>query len=149
MPRLENFAALGQRASSAMYRLLLVFLNFGFIPQCLPQPIAFIPFFRFVPESVRWLLARKDYRKAKKIIKKAAHINGVELSDYVMQTFELQSPTHNANVILLKISFASYCKNKKIHENLSLKHRKMAKISNLTVSMMPMNIMRCGQLLKN
>lgn len=63
-------------------------------------PLLFIGYYWFVPESVRWLLARKDYRKARKIIKKAAHINGVELSDHVMQTFELDSPTHKVNLHL-------------------------------------------------
>lgn len=109
-------------------------------------PLLFIGYYWLVPESVRWLLARKDYRKANKIIKKAAHINGVELSDDVIQTFELESPTHNVKVILLKFSFSRF---EKFHENLLFKFRKMTNISNLMVSMMPISIMRCGQLSKN
>lgn len=62
-------------------------------------PLLFIGYYWIVPESVRWLLARKDYQKARKIIKKAAHVNGVELSDQVIQLFELETPTHSANVI--------------------------------------------------
>lgn len=66
-------------------------------------PLLFIGYYWLVPESVRWLLARKDYTKAKILIRKAARVNGVELSDHVMQSFELKSPTHSANVI--NISF--------------------------------------------
>lgn len=44
-----------------------------------------------VPESVRWLLARKDTGRAGKIVKKAARINGVQLSDQILQSFELKS----------------------------------------------------------
>lgn len=55
-------------------------------------PLLFIGYYWIVPESVRWLLARKDYTQAKKIIRKAARINGVQLSDHVMQSFELKSP---------------------------------------------------------
>lgn len=62
-------------------------------------PLLFIGYYWIVPESVRWLLARKDYTQAKKIISKAARINGVQLSDHIMQSFELKSPTHTANVI--------------------------------------------------
>lgn len=43
-----------------------------------------------VPESVRWLLARKDTGRASKIVKKAAQINGVELSEHILQSFELK-----------------------------------------------------------
>lgn len=61
-------------------------------------PLLFIGYYWIVPESVRWLLARKDYTKARKIIKKAAHVNGVELSEHIIQSFELKSPTHSENV---------------------------------------------------
>lgn len=71
-------------------------------------PLLFIGYYWIVPESVRWLLARKDYTRAKKIIHKAARINGVELSDHIMQSFELHSPTHTANVInILDYFFAA------------------------------------------
>lgn len=61
-------------------------------------PLLFIGYYWIVPESVRWLLARKDYTKAGKIIKKAAHINGVELSEHVLHQFELKSPMHSEKV---------------------------------------------------
>lgn len=48
-------------------------------------------FLRFVPESVRWLLAKKYNSKAGKIIQKAARVNGVELSENVKKVFELNS----------------------------------------------------------
>lgn len=79
-------------------------------------PLLFIGYYWLVPESVRWLLARKDYTKAKILIRKAARVNGVELSDHVMQSFELKSPTHSANVI--NISFwqcKRICRNKSLN----------------------------------
>jgi len=45
-------------------------------------------FFRFIPESVRWLLARQKNRRAGKIVKKAARVNGVILSDRLLSGFE-------------------------------------------------------------
>lgn len=56
-------------------------------------PLLFIAYYWFIPESVRWLLARKDYTKAKKIVQKAAHVNGVELSEQMLHQFELNSPS--------------------------------------------------------
>lgn len=56
--------------------------------------------FRMVPESVRWLLARKDTGRAGKIVKKAAQINGVELSEHILQSFELK-PTDDEKVSVL------------------------------------------------
>lgn len=61
-------------------------------------PLLFIGYYWIVPESVRWLLARKDYSTAQKIIRKAADVNGVELSEQMLQAFELKSPTHSENV---------------------------------------------------
>ncbi|XP_031633751.1 organic cation transporter protein [Contarinia nasturtii] len=58
-------------------------------------PLLFIAYYWFIPESVRWLLARKDYTKAKKIIQKAADVNGVELSEQMLHQFELNSPAHH------------------------------------------------------
>ena len=43
---------------------------------------------RLVPESVRWLLAKKKNRKAGKIIKKAAKINKVVLSQQLVSAFD-------------------------------------------------------------
>jgi hypothetical protein len=45
-------------------------------------------FLRFIPESVRWLLARHKNGRAEKIVKKAARINGVILSDRLLSGFE-------------------------------------------------------------
>lgn len=42
-----------------------------------------------MPESVRWLLAKQNTYKAGKIIKKAAKVNGVVLSDNILQVFEM------------------------------------------------------------
>lgn len=65
-------------------------------------PLIFIGYYWIVPESVRWLLARKDYKQARKLIKKAAHMNGVELSEQMLQQFELKSPRHSTNVSVTK-----------------------------------------------
>jgi hypothetical protein len=45
-------------------------------------------FLRFVPESVRWLLARQKNRRAGKIVRKAARVNGVVLSERLLSRFE-------------------------------------------------------------
>jgi hypothetical protein len=45
-------------------------------------------FLRFIPESVRWLLAKKKNRTAGKIVRKAAEVNGVVLSDLLRSTFD-------------------------------------------------------------
>lgn len=58
---------------------------------------------RFVPESVRWLLAKQNTYKAGKIIKKAAIVNGVVLSDNILQVFEM-TPTDD-----LSSDNVSYC----------------------------------------
>lgn len=55
-------------------------------------PLLFIGYYWIVPESVRWLLARKDYTKARKLIRKAALVNGVELSEHKLQQLDLKSP---------------------------------------------------------
>lgn len=44
-----------------------------------------------VPESVRWLIAQKKTHEAGVIIRKAAKINGKQLSDEIIQAFELKS----------------------------------------------------------
>lgn len=59
--------------------------------------------FRIVPESVRWLMAKQRNKKAYKIIKKAAKVNNVVLSDLVMATFQ---DTNNDK--LGKVSFRPY-----------------------------------------
>jgi hypothetical protein len=45
-------------------------------------------FLRYVPESVRWLLAKRKNRNAGKIVKKAAQANGVVLSDRLISAFD-------------------------------------------------------------
>lgn len=65
-------------------------------------PLLFIGYHWIVPESVRWLLARKDYTKARKLIRKAAHVNGVELSEHKLQQLDLKSPSENVCVKNLK-----------------------------------------------
>ncbi|XP_059619885.1 solute carrier family 22 member 3 isoform X2 [Phlebotomus argentipes] len=51
-------------------------------------PLLFALYYWIVPESVRWLLAKKHTHKAGKIIKRAAKINGVVLSDSILATFD-------------------------------------------------------------
>lgn len=51
-------------------------------------PLLFFVYYWMVPESVRWLIARNDIDKARKIVKKAASVNGVTLSNYILDTFE-------------------------------------------------------------
>lgn len=51
-------------------------------------PLLFFVYYWMVPESVRWLIARNDIDKAGKIVKKAANVNGVVLSNYILETFE-------------------------------------------------------------
>lgn len=51
-------------------------------------PLLFFAYYWMVPESVRWLIARNDTDKARKIVMKAASVNGVVLSNNVLQTFE-------------------------------------------------------------
>jgi hypothetical protein len=45
-------------------------------------------FLRYIPESVRWLLAKRKNRKAGKIVKKAARVNGAVLSDRLLSAFD-------------------------------------------------------------
>lgn len=50
-------------------------------------PILFIVYYWIIPESARWLMAKKRSRKAFKIIRKAAKNNGVELSQSILEGF--------------------------------------------------------------
>lgn len=45
-------------------------------------------YFRLIPESVRWLLAKQKGNRAKKIVCKAAKMNGVTLSESLLSSFE-------------------------------------------------------------
>lgn len=51
-------------------------------------PLIFISYYWFIPESIRWLIAKKRKSKALKIIKKAAKNNGVILSSGTINQFE-------------------------------------------------------------
>jgi MFS transporter, OCT family, solute carrier family 22 (organic cation transporter), member 4/5 len=51
-------------------------------------PFLFVAYYWIIPESIRWLLAKKRNRKAFKIIRKAAKNNGVELSQGIMLKFD-------------------------------------------------------------
>lgn len=55
-------------------------------------PLICIVYYWMVPESVRWLIAREDLQKAKKIITRAAKVNKRELSEALLDSFE-KSPT--------------------------------------------------------
>lgn len=52
-------------------------------------PILFVAYYWIVPESIRWLLAKKRNVEALFLIKKAAKSNGVELSESFLRNFEL------------------------------------------------------------
>jgi MFS transporter, OCT family, solute carrier family 22 (organic cation transporter), member 4/5 len=51
-------------------------------------PILFVAYYWIIPESIRWLLAKKSNDEALKIIKRAAKSNGVELSQGILAKFE-------------------------------------------------------------
>lgn len=51
-------------------------------------PLIFVLYYWFVPESVRWLLIKEKNEKANKIIRKAARVNGVELSERLLASFD-------------------------------------------------------------
>jgi hypothetical protein len=51
-------------------------------------------FLRFIPESVRWLLARQKNDKAGEIVRKAARVNRVVLSERVLAGFESGKTEH-------------------------------------------------------
>lgn len=68
-------------------------------------PLLFFGYYWMVPESVRWLIARNDIHKARKIVKKAANVNGVVLSDYILQTFESKTLEADSVRIFLRFFF--------------------------------------------
>ncbi|XP_069690686.1 organic cation transporter protein [Periplaneta americana] len=51
-------------------------------------PALFALYYWFIPESVRWLLAKNMNRKAGKIVKKAAKVNRVVLSERLLSSFD-------------------------------------------------------------
>lgn len=54
-------------------------------------PIIFVTFYWIIPESARWLMAKKKKRKAFKIIQKAAKENKAELSQNIRDYFREES----------------------------------------------------------
>lgn len=50
-------------------------------------PILFVAYYWIIPESIRWLLAKKRNKKAFKVIRRAARSNGVELSQSILSKF--------------------------------------------------------------
>jgi MFS transporter, OCT family, solute carrier family 22 (organic cation transporter), member 4/5 len=51
-------------------------------------PLILFVYFWIVPESVRWLLAKNQNKRAIKIIKTAAKVNGKEISDETLKKFQ-------------------------------------------------------------
>lgn len=60
----------------------------------IPPMIMFV-YYWIVPESVRWLLAKNKNKQAIKIIKKAAKVNGVELSESMLKQFRELEASEN------------------------------------------------------
>lgn len=56
---------------------------------------------RLVPESVRWLLAKNNIQKAEKVIRKAAVVNGVVLSDNILNSFEIAPHSNEVTIVNL------------------------------------------------
>lgn len=66
----------------------------------IPPMIMFV-YYWIVPESVRWLLAKNKNKRAIKIIKKAAEVNGVVISEKMIREFEeLEAAEKNPEVKL-------------------------------------------------
>lgn len=59
-------------------------------------PFLFIIYYWFVPESVRWLIAREESSKAKKIVCRAAKVNNVVLSENLLNTFKNQQQSDSS-----------------------------------------------------
>ncbi|XP_073812454.1 organic cation transporter protein isoform X2 [Musca autumnalis] len=55
-------------------------------------PLFFLAYYWFVPESVRWLIARNKRESAGKIIRKAAEVNKKELSTALLDNFKSTTP---------------------------------------------------------
>jgi hypothetical protein len=55
--------------------------------------------YRILPESVRWLQSQGRTEDVKKIMLRAAKINGVTLSDQEFSKFELSSDTEKAEEV--------------------------------------------------
>lgn len=83
---LNYFYALGEAAVGLIAWLSHDWVTLQLIVSV--PPLLFFAYYWMVPESVRWLIARNDLDKATKIVKKAASVNGVTLSNYILDTFE-------------------------------------------------------------
>lgn len=79
---LNYFYALGEAAVGLFMWLCKDWRTLQLIVSA--PPILFIFYHWIVPESVRWLLAKEKITKANLIIRKAANINGVVLSDITL-----------------------------------------------------------------
>ncbi|XP_066993627.2 solute carrier family 22 member 2 [Anabrus simplex] len=58
---------------------------------CYGPGIIFLSYYWFLPESVRWLMAKGRMKEAEEIILRAAKVNKVQLSDRVLSRFRDQS----------------------------------------------------------
>lgn len=98
LPWLGTFAVSNIRPWSHFHRILLVSVcslreYFDSILTCALCVILVVC--RMVPESVRWLMSKNKMLRAGKIIRKAAEINGKELSSEMMQQFEMITATED------------------------------------------------------
>lgn len=82
---LNYFYALGEAAVGLIMWLTRDWMILQFLVSA--PPILFVFYYWLVPESVRWLLAKKHNIRAERIIKNAAKINGVVLSDTTLASF--------------------------------------------------------------
>lgn len=83
---LNYFYALGEAVVGIIAWLVPDWVSIQLIVSA--PPFLFIVYYWIVPESVRWLIAKKRNRRAEKIIRKAAKMNGATLSDELLSMFE-------------------------------------------------------------
>lgn len=92
---LNYFYSIGEAAVGLLAWLLRDWVWLQFAVSA--PPLLFVLYYWFVPESVRWLLAKKNTYQAGKIIRRAAIVNGVVLSDNILQVFEMTPTDTNGN----------------------------------------------------
>lgn len=90
---LNYFYALGEAATGLVAWLVPDWVSIQLMVSA--PPFIFIVYYWFIPESVRWLIAKKRNRRAEKIIRKAARMNGATLSDELLSTFEDADSSEN------------------------------------------------------
>lgn len=95
---LNYFYALGEAAVGLIMWLTRDWMTLQFLVSA--PPILFVFYYWLVPESVRWLLAKKHNTRAERIIKNAAKINGVVLSDATLASFIDKSDESDCNTKL-------------------------------------------------